>query len=804
MRLQPKVDIVFEQTPETAPPAVPQPTMLTIMADAGRVARKRVMPLPLMLLFGILLPIVAVVVELTGHICAMTFYDPLPTPWHTALYLCIPVAVTAALMVANYRAERWLRVAVVLNGMAIGIAGFYTLMFLPILPIALLATLILIGFCGLSPLLALLATLSAARGLAFARTPRWLLWAGVAAGLLAILVPEIKTGITVAGMKLAVSSVPAERLRGMRLLRASGDRRVLLAACYRTPRTVGSLVGGLFVDGALGTDQARDLYFRVTGTPFNAVTDTPARAAWDWRGADDENLGGTEVGGQAEGVSLAGSRLDGSIDADAALGYLEWTMTFRNCSTAQQEARVQVVLPPGGVVSRAVLWINGEPHEAAFAARGHARAAYQEVAVVQRHDPLLVTTCGPDRILVQCFPIPPDGEMRIRLGITAPLNLDDRQDAVLALPRIVETNFPADRTLRHAVWVEGTGTMRAPGLLADHTPAGASAVRGELADLTAPLHIQRNPTVAAAWTPDPRHPGQIILQRLTPAPPTPPSLLVIVLDTSRGMQPFAESLAALPLPVGTRVKLVVAGDAVDRVDLPVGAYATTMRETVRALRFEGGIDNAPALEAAWEVADAQPGGAILWLHGPQPIAANVEGLQQRWQRRPDSPRLYDLQVIPGKNTVLEGLDGVAAVTQVPAMDNPADALRRLAAGWHAPVTVTLRRVPKAQAAGKHTSEHLARLWARDGVERLCARENNPDRERAIALASAYHLVTPATGAVVLESTEQYQAHDLDPASPATVPSVPEPEEWALMLAAAAMLLVLWWRRRGLPGMAAAR
>ncbi len=104
---------------------------------------------------------------------------------------------------------------------------------------------------------------------------------------------------------------------------------------------------------------------------------------------------------------------------------------FRNQHEwSQREARAQVLLPPGGVVSRVTLWVNGEPREAAFAGRGEVRAAYQQVAVQQRRDPVLVTMSGPDRVLVQCFPIQPNGgTMKIRLGITVPLLIESTSAA---------------------------------------------------------------------------------------------------------------------------------------------------------------------------------------------------------------------------------------------------------------------------------------------------------------------------------------------------------------------------------------
>jgi hypothetical protein len=63
----------------------------------------------------------------------------------------------------------------------------------------------------------------------------------------------------------------------------------------------------------------------------------------------------------------------------------------------------------------------------------------------------------------------------------------------------------------------------------------------------------------------------------------------------------------------------------------------------------------------------------------------------------------------------------------------------------------------------------------------------------VELAAAYQLVTPLSGAVVLETAQQYAQHDLTPADPTTVPAIPEPGIRALLLLGLATLLL---RRNG--------
>src|SRR6185369_17616494 len=152
---------------------------------------------------------------------------------------------------------------------------------------------------------------------------------------------------------------------------------------------------------SISADQARQIYFRVTGRPFNSV---PPPALYTrlgrWNAMEeefswDEAVGGEAVAGRVKGLSLQSSRMDAVAEPDSATVYCEWTLEFKNVSSLDREARAQISLPPGGVVSRLTLWVNGEEREAAFSGRSHVREAYQQVAVVQRHDPVLVTTCGP-------------------------------------------------------------------------------------------------------------------------------------------------------------------------------------------------------------------------------------------------------------------------------------------------------------------------------------------------------------------------------------------------------------------------
>ena len=164
----------------------------------------------------------------------------------------------------------------------------------------------------------------------------------------------------------------------------------------------------------------------------------------------------------------------------------------------------------------------------------------------------------------------------------------------------------------------------------------------------------------------------------------------------------------------------------------------------------------------------------------------------------DGPVILDLQTHAGANRVAEQFDGARLYQSVPRLADVAGDLSRLLDSWRGGAKsfeVSRERraadsVPVAER-GPTASKHITRLWAYNEALRLIAARRKPE---AIELAARYQLVTPASGAVVLESKEQFQRAGLEPVAANTVPLVPEPGG---LLALAAVLGggVWWWRRR---------
>ncbi|MEN6405202.1 MAG: VIT domain-containing protein [Thermoguttaceae bacterium] len=784
-------------------------------------------------LFGVLLPATTLGIELATRMCAEAFFDPIPTLGHILLVALVPLANAMALIEPLRQSPRWRRRLFWLNGVALGVALFYTVVFLPLTPLAVIAIIYFgFGFLPLSPLCALICGVALRYRLtrawedetvgdetvsakASAGTLASLVWGGTI-GILLCLAAESPMALTRMAAKMAVSDSPDQQMQGIRWLRLWGNRDELLRMCHGGATGTGSLFGpgggsksisGIVFRG-VPDDEAQRVFFRVTGTTYDSTT--PNDVSWPLgrRGFEfDPNQGGETVGRRRTGLSLCDSRLDATVHADAAMAYVEWTMTFRNNSPSQREARAQVALPPGGVVSRVTLWIGGEPREAVFAGTGQVREAYKKVAVQQRRDPLLVTWAGDDRVLVQCFPVPPYGEMKIRLGVIAPLTLTDAQRSVLRLPCFLERNFSVGSQAIHSLWCQSdvpchSAVKALQCERQDGRHVGrARLTESQLSGVDSCLTLSQPKSTTECWASDPQDAKKIVMQKVVAVEPSPKRSLVVVIDGSLDaaghFDAIAESLAALPGDI--KLDVLVAGDEVlDGAEtLRTGRSSVGLSAWLRNVAGKGGCDNVAALLKAIEKA-RKSGDAVVWIHAPQPVLCQSMAPIAQWLEHGEPVVVYDFATATGPNRLVEKFGLVRNWHSVPRVDAVQDDLRTLfskLAGQAKEYRLERSRLEEPPPKTPKSSSQLARLWALDRVLALTQTGSPADRKAALKLAATYQLVTPVSGAVVLETKQQYDEAKLKPVDPQSTPNTPEPAVWVLVFTAAPWLAWHVWRRR---------
>lgn len=763
-----------------------------------------------MKLFAVILPLLIVVFEWVTNFCGAAFFDPIPTPVHGLLLLAVPLLNAWLLRTRERPSLPHSKRRAMAAGLSFGVSMFYGLLFLPLVPLSVMALVAFgMGLLSLTPVFAWICSWMISRKEKSADSEsggadfrRWW-WTTVLVVLGLLMIYEVPALWTRSQVSRALSGDEKQKSAAVESLRARHSERTLLAQCYEDPRMMnGGDISSWLVNGAprlisfdyirpeqLDRQQVRDLYFRVTGEPFNAKQpphwkQKPMVSVFgggrtmmgdEW----DDAHGGDLVAGKTELLDCKESRFDGHLDGKARIGYGEWTLVFQNQGAVAREARCQMRLPRGGQVSRLTLWINGEPREAAFGSVAQVKAAYKEVAVVQRRDPVLVNMVGPDTFMVQCFPVPAQGEMKIRIGVTAPLEGDEWR-----LPRIIEQNFGEVPQMKHTLWMQADRKFSC----VDHE--WVSHADGEMHSLSngaesMNLTFQLNEPMdemQAVWCVDPfASPEQaVLLGKPSAANKAAVETCVVVIDGSRSLQKHREWIARSL--AGKAVKILLATDAV----LPVTA------EQIADHEFRGGCDNEPALFEALRLAKESAHGSVIWLHGPQPVElCQSERLLQLLERGSNRPDLYAVPVVDGANRLFEKL-GRSGNMQASPSDAASEVglsswIERMQQGEKVVTWQWSRHVDAVGMPGEKVSDQLARLWAMEEVMKT----------RDGALATKYQLVSYVSGAVVLETQEQYDRHGLKPVdanSAPAVPSVPEPSS-ALLILLGAMAACLR-RKRG--------
>ena len=757
-------------------------------------------------MFGVALPFASVTMEMCTGFCSEVVGGGLTENALLCAAMCSVPALNFIAWLCCLRGRgAGSRILRAICGFSFGIAVMYAVALLPLTVFGAIFFCFTfwyfgIGFIGLLPAAPLFAALAAtgfkrgldrnaeaaggprAKGFALGLAAAGAVWLAVLAGM----------GIEECGMRMAASDDSALSAKGVRMLRAMRvwtDDATLwrrLRLC-RTPGWISPLSVVASFRPDIPMEKQRLIYYRVTGEDPEAVFD-----AWNHRGGRrlswDRFVGGEKMGGVLDGLSLRGSSYSTDIDAPGSVGYAEWTLVFSNDGDRQQEARARIALPPGGVVSRLTLWIDGEEREAAFGTKGQVRRAYESV-VNRRRDPVLVNVCGPDQVQMQCFPVPSKGEMKVRIGITVPLDTsDDGRTARLPAPAILARNFSVPGSLL--------------GLPADETKT-----------------LEKPPAPAAAYMDDGFAPiaGRAVVQRISRAAGWKPTRVAVVLDASAAMKPFfekdaARALAAIPADVSAELWLV--GD--EAPSAPVSSPANdkdralAFGQALRSHRCTGGCCNLVTLARALDSLAKDPGpAALVWIHAAQPVVSQTADVLSAKIAGAANVRTFLCQVAPGTCEISSSLASAPSVFSCTASalkGGAVPALEEVFSRWGSTSwQATRTNVARADVPGDavKAGRHLGRLWAAEETLRTYRVGDPVSLEKAQKLALPWQIVTPVTGAVVLETAEQYRQHNLKPAEadsvPTTspsVPTVPEPSSiMCLVLAALVLALALAFRAR---------
>lgn len=763
----------------------------------------------LFLFFGVLLPLLALLFEVNSHYCAQRFFDPFPSNAHIFLFLLIPVTNFLTFLAGRRDLSAFYLFIALGNGMALGIGCLYTLMFLPISGTACMGILFFgFGLLALAPLLSMPCSWLAGKSVCRLASRRSTFFDAhqmehIGHLIILIMVVAIELPSTLTRFHMGAAAQPASSQSAIAWLRRYGNQEVMLRACYERSGRATDILGSLAEHvHPVSMNEAREIFYKVTGKAFNSVP-IPASARATIKhtsvsydpadlnaGVEDEfdidsDIAGEVISGTARGLSISDSKLAGKVDADALLATVKWTFAFDNTSKYDREARCKVLLPPDAVVTRAVMTVDGVPHEASIMVRSEARAVYQE-AVKERKNPMLVSVCGQDQILVQCFPIRNGKDIRISMTIVSPLTMRDTASASLQLPSFIEKNFQAqtpvtialDSATPLAAPTSKLNSMIMPAerVAEEGPPAQKFALNGQveqaqLDNSQMVVQASRDPNCLSVYCRDKMYGFDQIVQRKIDREHYPsPGRLIVIVDGSAQMKDslgdIVKGLRLLPDNIEAEV-ILVADDV--KVLCPAGtkpgsaAYKEAMQRLETFLPV-GGQDDAIILDALRRASiHSAPGDAsVLWIHGAQPVASIESDAMKRVLQHPVKQiLLYDMQVAPGPNEYLNISDYCPNLVRVVRTGTIGDDLQRLYSAWSTEMvsaaefeTFPVGISSQPDVRGKLTDPALAQLRAYKKVLADSVSPAETERSKAGALAESYHLITPVSSGVVVDDIAQ--------------------------------------------------
>jgi len=615
----------------------------------------------LLAIFGVLLPLVALLVELQLRVIARGYFDPFPSNGHAMLFALIPLSNALVLISMSHIRNEHYAFLTLLNGMAAGIATTYALMFIPLIPIFFLWVFALgIGVLGLAPLISIFTTHHAghiicklARRDSVNFEPDHAKLLGhlfVVATVIAVELPSTLTRIHL-GMYCDPSNPSA--INDLNWLRENGNQDVLLRACYERSGKATDILGTMFeATHPPKLDLVRDAFYKVTGKAFNSVpipadaraTMQHAQITVDGKSVQDEfdvdtDIAGESVSSASRGLTAANESLNGSIERKNAIAHLHWSWAFRNTSKYKREARAKAQLPEGAVITKATYWYEGKSHEATVSTRKAARRTYRRSLVKEDH-PLLISACGPDQVLIQSYPVLSNSIVKIELELVAPLRVDSAETGALELPSFSEQNFgTTGNRFGHVV-----------GVASNYIPGndGSSVLPCEIKI----EDLQEQIAVGSKTF--------LVSQTVEHVQKTLPKHTIIVIDGSAPLNQIKSELfeGLRQKPKELESQIFVVTDAVS------SANQQKIEPGFEGVNFLGGQDNSFFLYNQLCDAAKKDDTVVLWIHGSQPVAQRAKDIKYLLLGA-NHPILYDLQICTGPNETLDGIFWASGLKRVP-------------------------------------------------------------------------------------------------------------------------------------------
>lgn len=576
---------------------------------------------------------------------------------------------------------------------------------------------------------------------------------GIGLTVVSFLGAEARSTYIRVAQNMSLSDDNTEREQGLKMLRESNPEKELKIICA-DPHAAG--LAGMFLP--LNTDAQRRLFFAGTGKPYRDEKST------DMSLMSNDYLRNHVVGSVVEGLSLHRSAIYGVVHPETLTSSLTWTFVFKNKTYMNQEARAEISLPEGAVLSGLTLWVNGQPRPAAFSSTDSTVSSTVNFVSKQGKTPALITDLGRGRYLLSASPVPGQGELKVQVKITEPLKLDGARRASLGMPRFIDENFALQG--QHSLTLRSSAKLNTElnTLKKNRTADGAEILSGTLShdDISKTaftIKLDQPITFASIAMRDPFNQGMpFLVEQLKTRSVKSPKHLTVVVDSSAAMQEskaeVMEALSKIPSQIDTH--LMIAGDKETEA-------AYTLEDGLKKLKannFTGGQDNLFALVKAAEKAGESSGGAVLWIHGPQPGFNNEMYTMSPYA---SSPSFFEIALddcLTNTNEFFKNHSEIGPFEAVSRSGSLKEDLKSFLSKWEPNAAETYLDTAAANSLPENTailsnsdiSTEVSVLNAAKRIKALLAQGKN---QEAAQYAIRYHIVSPISAAMVLDNAADY-------------------------------------------------
>lgn len=749
-------------------------------------------------IFGIILPIITLLVELTSKFCAETLLNPIPTYNHAFLIFLVPLF--NLLIFSKFNEDKittlsknsWI---ILFSGITISISFYYSLLFLPFSLVAIFAIVFMgLGFLPLSPFLSFISSLICTYTL-IKKSDKSIssnlikISFGALIGFIIIFLIELQCLVTNYAMIILDRHDHERKIEGLELLRKYGDLEKIKRSYYTYhPETSDIIMTVLGYPKPYYVDISKIYYF-LTGeflqsNRFDSFTERLPN-----------QLGSSKIGLPQPQLYLSNSNLDVISNPEKGYYYTEWTINFKNKAIFNQESRAEIRLPENSVVSKASLWVNGIEKQAVFAGKKEVTQAYQKI-VNKSRDPLLVNYSGQDRILIQCFPVPAnDGEIKIRLGITSSFNNDRKQEIVL--PKFIATNFNIEDKTKHNFMLESKTSLTSKpnfDLSKENNVYNLSASLSN-SQLEEKLDIYHNENVTKKDIfIDPINNKNIIKTIFKKDSEKVDNIIFAIdpsIEVSKNFKDLAENINNIPNNIN--IHSFIASDNIIEIN-----KKDELINTLNKYDIKGGFDNTEMLVKAYEYytkldKNIKKNTKIVWIHSPQPDFFKLDSFVFEQKRRKyNKPVMYELQIGKGLDSIIYDASEYIDFKSLES-NSLKESINKI---FNNESYISFKEESNLKEKNVKEDLHISKLWAYQKVEQLL---KDSKYKEALNTAMKYQIITPISGAVVLESDAQYEETGLKESKNKqnnnNVPIIPEPHEWALIIIAALFILFYFYKNQ---------